>query len=85
MNSTSMTDKAISALEKLKSQLPHIEEGFLVETSLCLTQSLFEKSSQGAVFEVKWPDGKSETLRFSVKKTAKNSSKKAKLASNGFL
>lgn len=71
MNSQILTADAQKQLDLLRDLLPHIEPGFLVETSISLTQSLFEKSSQGAHIEVKWPDGKVEELRFEIKKPRK--------------
>ncbi|HRH34895.1 MAG TPA: hypothetical protein PKY12_07535 [Catalimonadaceae bacterium] len=68
---TQFTPEAKEKLGQLQELLPHIEAQFLVETSLALTQSLFEKSAQGAHIEVKWPDGKVEELRFEIKKSRK--------------
>lgn len=75
---TPLTAEAQEKLGQLKDLLPHIETSFLVETSLALTQSLFEKSSHGAHIEVKWPDGKVEELRFEIKKTRKKKESQAK-------
>lgn len=71
MNTLILTTDAKEKLELLRELLPHIEPEFLIETSISLTQSLFEKSSQGAHIEVKWPDGKVEELRFEIKKPRK--------------
>ena len=70
-----LTDKARESLQILEALLPQIEVPFLVETALALTLSLYEKSDEGALFTVTYADGKSEELRFKVKRPAKAKAK----------
>lgn len=70
-----LTEKAKEYLQSLEALLPQIETPFLVETALALTLSLYEKSDEGAAFTVTYADGKSEELRFKVKRTAKTKAK----------
>lgn len=69
--SVEITPNALESLQNLAALLPHIEPPFLLETALALTLSLYEKSDEGASFTVTYADGKSEELRFKVKRPAK--------------
>ncbi len=71
MNTITITKDSEQMLAQLQELLPHIESVFLLETALNLTLNLYEKAEIGAVIEVKYPDGKVEELRFSVKKSVK--------------
>lgn len=71
MNPVELTHTASEHLAALEELMPQIEHKFLVETALALTLSLVEKSNDGATCLVTYPDGKSEELRFKVKKAPK--------------
>jgi hypothetical protein len=66
-----LTDAAQENLALLKTLLPEVNDVFLVETALQLTASLFKKSGEGAVIQIKAENGKVEELRFKVKKEAR--------------
>lgn len=70
-NSIELTSDAELALNQINEMLPNMESLYLVETALKITAALYEKASNGAVIEVKMPDGKVEELRFKVKKPVK--------------
>lgn len=70
-----LTPSAQESLQRLGELLPHIQAPFLMETALALTLSLYEKSDEGASFTVTYADGKSEELRFKVKRPARAKAK----------
>jgi hypothetical protein len=74
-----LTNASKRSLEKLNALLPDVDDVFLIETALQLTASLFQKSAEGAVIQVKNEKGKVEELRFKVKKETR---KKAKPKAN---
>ena len=74
MNILNLTEASWQKLEEIKTLVPDVEEDFLVETALSLTLVLYQKVSEGAVIQVKSPEGKVEELRFKVKKSSKRKS-----------
>jgi hypothetical protein len=66
-----LTEQSEKDLARLSELVAGIETGFLIETALAVTTALYEKSANGAVIRVQYPDGKAEELRFKVKKPAK--------------
>jgi hypothetical protein len=74
MNILNLTEASWQKLEEIKTLIPDVEEDFLVETALSLTLVLYQKVSEGAVIQVKSPEGKVEELRFKVKKSSKRKS-----------
>ncbi len=66
-----LTEQSESDLACLSEWVPGVETAFLIETALAVTTALYEKSANGAVIRVQYPDGKAEELRFKVKKPAK--------------
>jgi hypothetical protein len=74
MNILNLTEASWQKLEEIKTLVPEVEEDFLVETALSLTLVLYQKVSEGAVIQVKSPEGKVEELRFKVKKSSKRKS-----------
>ena len=74
MNIINLTEASWQKLEEIKTLVPDVEEDFLVETALSLTLVLYQKVSEGAVIQVKSPEGKVEELRFKVKKSSKRKS-----------
>jgi hypothetical protein len=74
MNIINLTEASWQKLEEIKTLVPEVEEDFLVETALSLTLVLYQKVSEGAVIQVKSPEGKVEELRFKVKKSSKRKS-----------
>ena len=74
MNILNLTEASWQKLEEIKTLVPEVEEDFLVETALSLTLVLYRKVSEGAVIQVKSPEGKVEELRFKVKKSSKRKS-----------
>lgn len=71
-----LTDEAAAALKQMETLLPEVEPYFLVETALSITAALYEKSVHGAVIQVKTEDGKTEELRFKIKKPARKKANK---------
>jgi hypothetical protein len=74
MKILNLTEASWQKLEEIKTLVPDVEEDFLVETALSLTLVLYQKVSEGAVIQVKSPEGKVEELRFKVKKSSKRKS-----------
>ena len=74
MKILNLTEASWQKLEEIKTLVPEVEEDFLVETALSLTLVLYQKVSEGAVIQVKSPEGKVEELRFKVKKSSKRKS-----------
>ena len=66
-----LTEQSEKDLARLSELVAGIETGFLIETALAVTTALYEKSANGAVIRVQYPDGKAEELRFKVKKPMK--------------
>jgi len=66
-----LTEQSEKDLARLSELVAGVETGFLIETALAVTAALYEKSANGAVIRVQYPDGQAEELRFKVKKPAK--------------
>lgn len=66
-----LTEQSELELARLSEWVPGVDSAFLIETALAVTTALYEKSANGAVIRVQYPDGKAEELRFKVKKPAK--------------
>jgi hypothetical protein len=66
-----LTEQSELDLARLSEWVPGVDTAFLIETALAVTTALYEKSANGAVIRVQYPDGKAEELRFKVKKPAK--------------
>jgi hypothetical protein len=66
-----LTEQSEIDLARLSELVAGVENGYLIETALAVTAALYEKSANGAVIRVQYPDGKAEELRFKVKKPSK--------------
>ena len=68
-----LSETAIRAMENLEHHLAGITAEQLTETALCITAALYQKAADGARIKVEFHDGKTEELRFKVKRNkAKN-------------
>jgi hypothetical protein len=72
-NSVNISRAAESSIRELESLLAGIAPEQLIETALAITAALYRKSAEGGKIRVEFPDGKTEELRFSVKRPAKKS------------
>jgi hypothetical protein len=66
-----LTESSKENLGILNALLPGVEDVFLLETALQLTAGLYKKSSEGAVILIQSEKGKTEELRFKLKKAGK--------------
>lgn len=71
MNSITLSPSALDSIKELEEHLAGISAEQLVETALAITSALYQKSSEGARINIEYPDGKSEELRFRVKRPAR--------------
>lgn len=72
MSSTIQISPAgMDSIRRLEVHLEGISQEQLTETALSITAALYEKSAGGARILVEYPEGRTEELRFRVKRPKK--------------
>jgi hypothetical protein len=67
-NILELSEEANGSIRELEQHLAGISPEQLVETALAITAALYQKTAEGARIKVEFPNGKTEELRFKIKR-----------------